>query len=76
LRTGAAQDRWPATVLSPRSRREEVVRMRFGTLFDRALAVAAAIMGVVSIFLLNDADKAPLYFLLAYLFFRIRSRYD
>lgn len=36
---------------------------------DRALAVAAVLMAVISV-LLNDADKAPLYALLAYVLWR------
>ena len=37
---------------------------------DRALAVTAVLMAVVSV-MLNDADKAPLYALLAYLLWRL-----
>jgi hypothetical protein len=39
---------------------------------DRALAVAAVLMAVVSVFL-NDADKAPLYALLAYVLWRLEA---
>ena len=35
------------------------------TYLDRTLAAVAAALGVASI-AMNDADKAPLYFLLAY----------
>ncbi len=41
-----------------------IVKNRW-VLLDRLLALAAAVMGIVSI-VLNDADKSPLYFLLAY----------
>jgi hypothetical protein len=37
---------------------------------DLLLAVAAVLMAVASV-LLNDADKAPLYALLAYLLWRV-----
>jgi hypothetical protein len=40
------------------------------TQLDRVLAIAAVLMAVVSV-LLNDADKAPLYALLAYALWRI-----
>ena len=39
---------------------------------DRILAVAAVAMGVVSIVWLNDADKAPIYFLLGYALSRLK----
>jgi hypothetical protein len=39
---------------------------------DRILAAAAVAMGVVSIFWLRDADKAPIYFLIAYALWRIK----
>lgn len=39
---------------------------------DRALAVAAVAMGVVSIAWLRDADKAPIYFLIGYALWRVR----
>jgi hypothetical protein len=38
---------------------------------DRALAVVAAALGLASI-AMHDADKAPLYFLVAYAFARMR----
>jgi hypothetical protein len=40
------------------------------THLDQTLAVAAVLMAVVSVFL-NDADKAPLYALLAYALWRM-----
>jgi hypothetical protein len=39
---------------------------------DRILAAAAVAMGVVSIFWLRDADKAPIYFLIGYALMRLR----
>ncbi len=39
---------------------------------DRLLALGAAVLGVVSVFL-RDADKSPLYFLLAYILWRLGS---
>jgi CBS-domain-containing membrane protein len=41
------------------------------TYLDRALALMAAAMGAISV-LLGDADKSPLYFLLAYTLWRLR----
>jgi hypothetical protein len=38
---------------------------------DLALAVAAIAMGIASVFL-NDADKSPIYFLIAYILWRLR----
>jgi hypothetical protein len=40
---------------------------------DLLLAVGAVLMAVVSV-ALNDADKAPLYALLAYLLWRVGGR--
>lgn len=39
---------------------------------DRILSVAAIAMGVVSIAWLNDADKAPIYFLIGYTLWRLK----
>jgi hypothetical protein len=39
---------------------------------DRIIAVAAFVMGIASIFWLNDADKSPLYFLIAYVLWRFK----
>jgi hypothetical protein len=39
---------------------------------DRLLAAAAVAAGVVSIVWLNDADKAPLYFLVGYALWRLK----
>ena len=39
---------------------------------DRILTVAAIAMGVVSIVWLNDADKAPIYFLIGYALWRLK----
>ena len=38
---------------------------------DRLLAVAALALGVVSIFI-QDIDKCPIYFMLAYVFLRLK----
>jgi len=38
---------------------------------DRCLAVAAFALGVVSIFI-RDVDKCPIYFMLAYVLWRLK----
>ncbi|MEE9211129.1 MAG: hypothetical protein V3U29_00575 [Phycisphaeraceae bacterium] len=38
---------------------------------NRLLLVAAGAMGVASFTILNDADKSPIYFLLAYVLWRL-----
>ena len=38
---------------------------------DRLLAVAALVLGIVSIFL-KDVDKCPIYFMLAYVLLRLK----
>jgi hypothetical protein len=39
---------------------------------DRILSVAAIAMGAASILWLRDADKAPIYFLIGYVLWRLR----
>lgn len=38
---------------------------------DRILAAAALALGIVSIFI-HDIDKCPIYFMLAYVFLRLK----
>ena len=46
------------------------MEMSWTNVLNRTLSLAALAMGVASIFL-NDSDKSPIYFLLAYVLWRL-----